>query len=60
MNVGTRTRAVVADPAEVVAAEIDEHDVLGALLLVALQLVGEALIFFVGPAARPRAGNRDA
>ena len=50
--------AVLAHAAEVVAAEIDEHDVLGALLLVALQLVGEALILFVGPAARPRAGNR--
>ena len=34
--------AVVADAAEIVAAEIDEHDVLGALLLVALQLVGRA------------------
>ncbi len=33
-------RAELADPAEVVAPEIDEHDVLGALLLVALQLLG--------------------
>ena len=34
-------RPVVADAADVVAAEIDEHDVLGALLLVALQLLGQ-------------------
>ena len=33
--------AVVADAAEVVAAEVDEHHVLGALLLVALQLLAE-------------------
>ena len=58
MNVGHAHAAVFADAAQVVAAEIDEHDVLGALFLVALQLVGEALIFFLGASARPRAGDR--
>ena len=51
-------RSVLADAADVVAAEIDEHHVLGALLLVALQLFGEPHVLFVGAAARPRAGNR--
>ena len=50
--------AVLADAADVVAPEIDEHHVLGALLLVALQLVGEAQILLLGAAARPRAGDR--
>ena len=35
--------AVLADAAEVVAAEVDEHHVLGALLLVREQLAGDAL-----------------
>ena len=39
--------AVVADAAEVVAAEVDEHDVLGAFLLVALQLLAEAHVLLV-------------
>ena len=43
---------------DVVASEIDEHDVLRALLLVALQLLGEANVFFFIPAARAGAGNR--
>ena len=33
--------ADLADPSEIVPAEIDEHDVLGALLLVALQLLAK-------------------
>ena len=44
MNCGTRTDAVLADAADVVAAEVDEHHVLGALLLVALQLLGQPLV----------------
>ena len=52
MNCGTRTRAVLADAADVVAAEVDEHDVLGALLLVALQLLGETQVLFVVAPAR--------
>ena len=39
-------------------AEIDEHHVLGALLFVALQLLGEPHILFVITAAWPGAGNR--
>ncbi len=57
MKVGTRTLPYSTHAAQIVAAEIDEHDVLGALLLVPLQLVGQALIFLVGPAARPRSGD---
>ena len=44
--------AVLADAAEVVAPEVDEHHVLGALLLVGQQLVR------VGVAPRARAGDR--
>src|SRR5262245_42956137 len=51
-------RPVFADTTDVVAAEIDQHDVLGTLLLVALQLFGHPHVFFVGASARPRAGNR--
>ena len=58
MYCGTRTDAVLADAAEVVAPEIDQHDVLGALLLVALQLLGQAQILLLVPPARPRAGDR--
>ena len=47
MNCGTRTRAVVAHAAEIVAPEVDEHDVLGALFLVALELLGQAQILVV-------------
>ena len=38
MSSSTSTRAVLAHAAEVVAAEVDEHHVLGALLLVGEQL----------------------
>ena len=44
-------RAVLAHPAEVVAAEVDEHDVLGALLLVLEQLARRC-------ARRPRRRRR--
>ena len=43
---------------EIVPAEIDEHHVLGAFLLVALQLLGQTQILVVVLAARPRAGDR--
>ena len=43
--------------AEVVAAEVDEHHVLGALLGVALELVGDALVVSVVDPAWPRAGD---
>ena len=50
-------RAVGADAADVVSAQIDEHHVLGALLLVAFELLGQAKILF--RAAPARAGPRD-
>ena len=46
MNVVDLDRAVLAHPPEVVAAEVDEHHVLGALLLVGEQVLGDR--------ARPR------
>ena len=46
------------DAAEVVAAEVHEHHVLGALLGVAAQLVGEPVVVGRRRAARPRAGDR--
>ena len=48
----------VADTADVVAAEVDQHHVLGALLLVALQLLRQPQILLVGLAAAAGAGNR--
>ena len=43
---------------EVVAAEVDEHDVLGALLLVGEQVGAQAAVLGGGRAARARAGER--
>jgi hypothetical protein len=51
-------RARPAHAAEVVASEVDEHHVLGALLRVALELLGEQLILAGIRAARPGAGDR--
>ncbi len=45
------------DPSHVVAAEVDEHHVLGSLLLAAPELLGETQILLVGRAAGPRAGD---
>ena len=50
--------ARLADPAEVVAAEVDQHHVLGALLLVADQLGGQRGVLGIGGAARAGAGDR--
>ena len=44
-------------PAHVVAAQIDEHDVLGALLGIGKQIRDELFVLLIVPAARPRAGN---
>src|SRR5437762_9454400 len=46
--------AVLADAADVVASEIDEHHVLRAFLLVALQLFGQTLVFLRALAAAAR------
>ena len=43
---------------EVVAAEVDEHHVLGALLRVALELLGQEGVLAGVGAARPRPGDR--
>ncbi len=51
-------RAVVADAAEVVASEVDEHHVLGRLLLVRAQLLAEQRVLDVGRAARARPRDR--
>ena len=51
-------RAVLADPAEVVAPEVDEHHVLGALLGVGEELVGDPEVLGGRGAARARAGDR--
>ena len=58
MYLRDRDRAGARDPAEVVAAEVDEHDVLGPLLRVALELLGEQRVLAGVGAARPRAGDR--
>ena len=47
-----------ADPAEVVAGQVDEHHVLGALLRVGEQLLGERGVLLRRGAARPGAGDR--
>ena len=53
-----RDRPVLADAPEVVAPEVDEHDVLGALLLVGEQPLGDAGVLGRVGAARPRARDR--
>ena len=50
-------RAVVADAAEIVAPQIDEHDVLGALLLAGEHFAFEALVFGFVLAAPTRSRN---
>ena len=58
-HVGRHLHAAVGrDAADVIASQIDEHHVLGALLLVALQLLGEPHVLFLAAPPRPRAGNR--
>ena len=49
--------AVIADAAEIVAAKIDEHDVLGTLFFTGEQLLFQALIFGFVFAARLGAGD---
>ena len=50
--------AVAGDPANVVAAQIDEHDVLGPFLGIGDQFLGQARVFFLGQPAATRAGER--
>ena len=51
-------RARLGDAADVVAAEVDQHDVLGALLLVGEQARGQRFVLLGRVAARHRAGDR--
>ena len=51
-------RAGQGDAPELVAAEIDQHEMLGALLLVLQQGVGVAPVLLLRRAAGPRAGDR--
>ena len=51
-------RPVVAHASHIVAAEIHEHHVFGAFLLVALQLFGQPSIFFIVSSAAAGSGNR--
>ncbi len=50
-------RAELGHPAHVVAGEVDEHDVLGHLLGVLLQLAGEAAVVVVGATAAAGTGD---
>ena len=54
----TLTVPISRDAADVVAAEIEQHQVLGALLRIGEQLVLERLVLVRGRAARARAGDR--
>ena len=56
-QLGDSHGAVGADLAEVVALEIDEHDVLGPFLRVEIELAGEVVV--LGPACAARAGPGD-
>ena len=53
-----RDRPRPRDPAQVVAAEIDQHHVLRALLRIALELLGQERVLLRVGAARARAGDR--
>ena len=57
-HVGQLDRAEVGDAADVVAAQVDEHDVLGPLLGVGQQLLGEGLVLVLVAPAAARAGQR--
>ena len=50
-------RSVFAHTTDIVPAEIDEHHVFGAFLLVAFQLFRQPHVLFLVAAARPRAGD---
>jgi hypothetical protein len=51
-------RAVLADAPQVVASQIDQHDMLGAFLLIGEQLLCQSLVFLLAVAARARARYR--
>jgi len=51
-------RPGLGDPADIITAEVDQHQVLGAFLLVGQQLGLEGGIFGLVGTARPGAGDR--
>ena len=57
-ELGNPDAARDAHPPQVVAAQVDQHQVFGPLLLVGQQLVGQPRVLGLGPTARPRAGHR--
>ena len=50
--------AEIADPAQIIAGQIDQHDVLGALLGVGEQLLFQGNVFRRRRSAAARAGDR--
>ena len=54
----TLTRADLGDAADVVAAEVEQHQVLGAFLGIGEQLLLQRLVLVRGRAARAGAGDR--
>src|SRR5262249_26011065 len=56
-HVGNLDAVVLGDPADVVASQVHEHDVLGTLLGIGQQLRGQGLVFGVVNAPPPRAGE---
>ena len=50
--------AIFGDAAEVIAAEVDQHQMLSYLLGVAFHFFGESVVLVGGLAARPRARDR--
>ena len=50
--------SVFRDPADVIAAEIYEHDVLGAFFLVGAELGHQGFVLVGVTSTGPRAGNR--
>ena len=53
-----RDGAGLGDTREVVACQVDEHEVLGAFFLIGEQLLGQGHVFLAGCAARAGAGDR--
>ena len=56
--IGDFDAADLGDAADIVAAEIEQHQMLGALLGIGEQLLLERLVFVRRGAAPPRAGER--
>ena len=52
------TEAGLADAADIVAAEIDQHQVFGAFFRIGEQFLFEREVFFARGAARPGASDR--